>query len=127
MNLFLETRQQQSERMERERRHYDDARARRQQQHEAAAKRESGEEYSVQMQEYRDELAYDKARGRRRKLLAALRVVLMVVGIPVALCLIFVGSYALTCIINGATPAELQELMAQLFERVRAFAVQLGL
>lgn len=78
--------------------------------------------YSVAQEAYRAELDHDKKRSRKRKLHGILRVLLMVVLVPVLLVAIFLASYALTCIINGATPEELVRLMGNLFARVEGFA-----
>ncbi len=84
------------------------------------------EEYSIQQESYRAELAFDRARERRRKFLAVLRALAMVVLVPLGLVLLFVGSYSLTCILHGATPDEVVELLQMMFERVCSFAASLG-
>lgn len=78
--------------------------------------------YSVAQEAYRAELDYDKQRSRKRKLSGILRVLLLVALVPVLLVAIFIASYALTCIINGATPEELVRLMGNLLARVEGFA-----
>ena len=78
------------------------------------------------MQEYRDELDFDKKRARRRKILGVLKSLALIVLIPLLLAAVFLVSYALTCIANGATPSEMQELLLSFIERVIAFAAQLG-
>lgn len=84
------------------------------------------EAYSVAQEAYRDELAFDKRRTRRRKRLAVLRVVGLIVGIPVLLAVVFVGSYVCTCILNGATPEEVAELLGEMAGHVTSFFAQLG-
>lgn len=81
----------------------------------------AGEEYSVAQESYRDELAFMKRRARRKKLSAALRVLAFVILVPVVLAIVFVASYLLTCILNGASPDELGGLIATLVERVAGF------
>ena len=84
------------------------------------------EEYSIQQESYRKELAFDRARERRRKLVAVVRMLIMIVAIPAGLVLLFVASYSLTCILNGATPDEVLELLQMMFERICDFVSQLG-
>ncbi len=79
------------------------------------------------MQEYRDELDFDKKRAGRRKILDVLKSLALIVLIPLLLAVVFLASYALTCIANGATPSEMQELLLSFIERVVTFAAQLGL
>lgn len=86
----------------------------------------AAEEYSIQQESYRKELAFDRARTRRRKMLAVLRVLIMIVAIPAGLALLFVASYSLTCILRGATPDEVLELLQMMFERICDFASRLG-
>lgn len=87
--------------------------------------RSGGEDYSLQQESYRKELAFDRKRARRRKSGAVLRALGYCVGVPIALVIVFVVSYVLTCIVNGATPEEVVELAGSLFERVRGFVWQL--
>ncbi len=79
------------------------------------------EPYSIAQEAYQQELDYDKkrVRGRRRK--ALLRVLLTIVLVPVLLFAAFIASYALTCVLNGATPEELVELMSKLFDQIRTY------
>lgn len=81
--------------------------------------------YSIEQESYQEELAFHKRRARRSRLLTVVRVLLCIVAIPVVLALVFIGAYALTCILDGATPEELAELMAQLFQDVGTFIVDL--
>ena len=76
--------------------------------------RESAPEaYSVQQDSYAQELAFDKRRARHRRMSQCLRTLVMIVLIPLGLAAIFLVSYALTCILNGASPNEvLQHLSA---------------
>lgn len=112
MDLFMGAQRQRIERVE--------------QQNEQVAQRvPSGEAYSLQQESYREELAFDKKRARRRKSGTILRAIGYCVGVPVVLAIVFVVSYVLTCIINGATPDEVVEMMGSLVERVRGFVWQL--
>ncbi len=90
------------------------------------AGRAGHETYSVAQEAYRDELAFDKRRTRRRKRLAVLRVVGLIIGIPLLLAVVFVGSYVCTCILNGATPEEVAELLGEMAGHVTNFFAQLG-
>lgn len=74
--------------------------------------------YSLEQEAYREELAFDRRRQRRRKVLAAVRLLAAVVLVPIALIALFIASYALTCIASGATPAEVGELLHDLFYSV---------
>lgn len=79
------------------------------------------EPYSIAQETYTEQLAFDRRRMRRRRGAAAARVLLVVILVPVLLFAAFVGSYALTCILNGASPQELVVLMGELFGKMRAF------
>ena len=89
------------------------------------ARAEAGS-YSVAQEAYREELAYDKRRARRRKLFAVARAVGLLFGIPLLLVAVFVGSYVFTCIFNGATPAEVVELLSEMATRCVSFFAQIG-
>ena len=89
------------------------------------ARAEAGS-YSVAQEAYREELAYDKRRARRRKLFAVVRAVCLLVGIPLLLVAVFVGSYVFTCIFNGATPGEVVELLSEMATRCVSFFAQIG-
>ena len=78
--------------------------------------------YSVAEEAYRAEKAYDRKRARRRKALAIARVLAAVVLLPVAVVAVFLVSYGLTCVLNGASPDELVQLFAELFARIEGFA-----
>lgn len=80
--------------------------------------------YSQAQQSYREELAYSKKRARRRRWNAVVRVLAFLVLLPLFLVGVFVGVYVLTCILNGASPDELAELLRELVAYVRAFAGQ---
>ena len=69
---------------------------------------------------YRCEKAYDARRRRRRAVLAVLKVVLTIALVPVAVAIVFVGSYAVTCILDGATPEELVQALLDLLEQVKS-------
>lgn len=74
--------------------------------------------YSIQQESYRREIAFDRDRARRRKALAVLRAVAVAVFVPVLLLCLFVGSYVLTCILNGASPREVVELLGELLAQI---------
>lgn len=77
--------------------------------------------YSLAQESYRDELAFHKQRARRRRLAAIVRVLACVVLIPLALVVVFVGSYIMTCVVNGATPHEVFDLLSTMPERITSF------
>lgn len=77
--------------------------------------------YSLAQESYRDELAFHKQRARRRRLAAIVRVLACVVLIPLALVVVFVGSYIMTCVVNGATPHEVFDLLSTMPERIASF------
>lgn len=131
MDLFLETPQQQAERMLRQQQRLMEmqmqgAVAQPFAQNAALAAvpaavpgRESAPEaYSVQQDSYAQELAFDKRRARRRRLGQHLRALAMIVLIPLGLAAIFLVSYALTCILNGASPNEVLQHLAALGQRL---------
>ena len=68
---------------------------------------------------------FDRRRARHGRLRGVLRVLGLVIAVPLAMVLLFVASYALTCIVNGASPDELAGLMENLFARVGGFISQL--
>ena len=74
--------------------------------------------YSVQQDSYAKELAFDKRRSRRRRLGQRLRTLAMIVLIPLGLAAIFLVSYALTCILNGASPNEVLQHLSALGQRL---------
>ena len=74
--------------------------------------------YSVQQDSYAQELAFDKRRARRRRLGQRLRTLAMIVLIPLGLAAIFLVSYALTCILNGASPNEVLQHLSALGQRI---------
>ena len=71
---------------------------------------------------YAAERAYDVKRMRRGALLGVLRAVLLALAVPVLVAAVFVASYALTCILDGATPEELMDALAALFDRICSIA-----
>lgn len=73
---------------------------------------------------YRAERAYDVRRTRRRRITEVLRVLASIVAVPVIVAVVFVASYALTCVLDGASPEELVAALQALFERVRMVAEQ---
>ena len=76
------------------------------------------EAYSVQQDSYAQELAFDKHRARRRRWAQRLRTLAMIVLIPLGFAAIFLASYALTCILNGASPNEVLQHLAALGQRL---------
>lgn len=76
------------------------------------------EAYSVQQDSYAQELAFDKRRARHRRLGQRLHTLAMIVLIPLGLAAIFLVSYALTCILNGASPNEVLQHLAALGQRL---------
>ena len=127
MDLFLETPQQQAERMLRQQQRLMEM------QMQGAAVQPPAqnaapavpsvctaapEAYSVQQDSYAQELAFDKRRACRRRWSQRLRTLAMIVLIPLGLAAIFLASYALTCILNGASPSEVLEHLAALGQRL---------
>lgn len=84
----------------------------------AAAPGARPEDYSVQQDEYRQELDYDRRRSKHRTLRASLRTLAMIVLVPLGLAAIFLVSYSLTCILNGATPSEVVQHLTNLVQRL---------
>lgn len=127
MDLFLETPQRQAERMLRQQQ-----RLMEMQMQGAAAQpfaqnvvpaavpgcESAPEAYSVQQDSYAQELAFDKRRARHRRWAQRLRTLAMIVLIPLGLAAIFLASYALTCILNGASPNEVLQHLAALGQRL---------
>lgn len=127
MDLFLETPRQQAERMLRQQQRLMEmqmqgAAVQPPVQNAAPAVSSAGgsapENYSVQQDSYAQELAFDKRRSRRRRWGQRLRTLAMIVLIPLGLAAIFLASYALTCILNGASPSEVLEHLAALGQRL---------
>ena len=123
MDLFLETPQQQAERMLRQQQRLMEMQmqgvaVQPPAQNAAPAGGAGLEAYSVQQDSYAQELAFDKRRARRRRWAQRLRTLAMIVLIPLGLAAIFLASYALTCILNGASPSEVLEHLAALGQRL---------
>lgn len=125
MDLFLETPQQQAERMLRQQRRLMEMQMQgvvtqpvAQNAAPEVASVPAPETYSVQQDSYAQELAFDKRRARRRRLGQRLRTLAMIVLIPLGLVAIFLASYALTCILNGASPNEVLQHLAALGQRL---------
>lgn len=127
MNLFLETPQQQAERMLRQQQRLMEmqmqgAAVQPPAQNASRAVSSAGaaapEAYSIQQDSYAQELAFDKRRARRRRWVQRLRTLAMIVLTPLGLAAIFLVSYALTCILNGASPSEVLEHLAALGQRL---------
>lgn len=127
MDLFLETPQQQAERMLRQQQRLIEM------QMQGVANqapvqnvvpaavpgcKSAPEAYSVQQDSYAQELAFDKRRARRRRVGQRLRILAMIVLIPLGLAAIFLASYALTCILNGASPNEVLQHLSALGQRL---------
>lgn len=131
MDLFLETPQQQAERMLRQQQRLMEIQmqgisAQPFAQNAAPAAvpaavpgcESAPEAYSVQQDSYAQELAFDRHRARRRHWAQRLRTLAMIVLIPLGLAAIFLASYALTCILNGASPSEVLQNLAALGQRL---------
>lgn len=125
MDLFLETPQQQAERMLRQQQRLMEmqmqgvtAQPVSQNAAPEAASAPAPETYSMQQDSYAQELAFDKRRARRRRVGQRLRTLAMIVLIPLGLAAIFLVSYALTCILNGASPNEVLQHLAALGQRL---------
>ena len=127
MDLFLETPRQQAERMLRQQQRLMEMQmqgaAVQPPVQNAAPAVSSADEvdpgaYSVQQDSYAQELAFDKRRARRRRGAQRRRSRGMVVVIPLGLAGIFLASYALTCILNGASPNEVLQHLAALGQRL---------
>ena len=127
MDLFLETPQQQAERMLRQQQRLMEIQmqgvaAQPPAQNATPAVSPAGgavpENYSVQQDSYAQELAFDKHRARRRHWAQRLRTLAMIVLIPLGLAVIFLASYALTCILNSASPSEVLQHLAALGQRL---------
>ena len=74
--------------------------------------------YPVLQDSYAQELAFDKRRARRRRVGQRLHTLAMIVLIPLGLAAIFLVSYALTCILNGASPSEVLQHLSALGQRL---------
>lgn len=74
---------------------------------------------------YQAELAYARRCDRRRKAAQVIRMFLLAIFIPLAVVAVFVASYALTYILNGATFDEVLEALLELAGRIEAFLRQL--
>ena len=125
MDLFLETPQQQAERMLRQQQRLMEIQMQgaatqpvAQNAAPEVASAPAPETYSVQQDSYAQELAFDKRRARRRRLGQRLRTLAMIVLIPLGLVAIFLASYALTCILNGASPNEVLQHLSALGQRI---------
>lgn len=86
----------------------------------------SDDGYSVAQASYHDELVFQKRRARRRRLATLLRTLALIILIPVLLVGVFIGSYVFTCILNGATPQEVGELLRNMVSRVEGFILSLS-
>ena len=80
--------------------------------------------YSVEQESYREELAFNRRRSKRRRALSVARMVGLVIAVPTGLVLLFLLAYALTCIMDGASPEELVGLMTELLEHASAVVHQ---
>lgn len=127
MDLFLETPQRQAERMLRQQQQLIEMQTKRADVQPSASDVSSTAApmsesdpgtYSVQQDSYAQELAFDKRRARRRRWAQRLRTLAMIVLIPLGLAAIFLASYVLTCILNGASPSELLQHLTALGQRL---------
>lgn len=82
------------------------------------------EPYSIAGEAYRRELAYDRGRVRRRKAMQAVRVLAYIVLAPVAVVAVFIAAYALTYVLNGATPDELLAALRSLALRAEGLVAE---
>lgn len=82
------------------------------------------EPYSIAGEAYRRELAYDRGRVRRRKAIQAVRVLAYIVLAPVAVVAVFIAAYALTYVLNGATPDELLAALRSLALRAEGLVAE---
>lgn len=73
--------------------------------------------YSIAGEAYREERAYAARRHRHKLVLGMLRTVGVIVAVPVIVTLVFVASYVLTCVLEGATPEELVQALSDLWEQ----------
>lgn len=76
--------------------------------------------YSLAQETYRKELDFDRARSRRKKRAGALRAIAAALLVPLLLLASFVFAYTLTCILQGATPEEVGQMLAALARRALA-------
>lgn len=75
------------------------------------------EPYSIAGDAYQRELAYDTGRARRRRVGHVVRVLAYIVLAPAAVVAVFVAAYALTYVLQGATPEELLAALHGLLRR----------
>ena len=92
----------------------------------AAGRRGADGSYSVAQEAYQAELAFDRRRRRRSKVWAAVRVAGLCIAVPLGFVALFLVAYALTCIMDGASPEELAEHFAVLFRWVGDAVARLG-
>ena len=85
------------------------------------------EPVSVAADAYREDKAFDRKRRRRRARERVLRAVALIILMPIAIVAVFLISYALTCILNGASPDELAASFSNLFARVEGVLYDLDL
>lgn len=81
---------------------------------------------SIAGEAYREERAYAARRHRHKLVLGMLRTVGVIVAVPVIVTLVFVASYALTCVLEGATPEELVQALSDLWEQALRIARQVA-
>ena len=70
---------------------------------------------------YRAEIAFDRQRTRRRLLTNVARIALMVLLFPLLLAAVFLASYTLTLVVNGASPDEVMQQITSLAARFEGF------
>lgn len=84
----------------------------------AAAVERADRSYSVAQESYQEELEYERARRKRRRSHHIVRAVLLALLIPVFFAALFLAAYVAACIVNGASPGELVQLLGALGTRL---------
>ena len=84
------------------------------------------EPYDVATNAYVEELAFDRKRTRGRRLARTARFIFGCVAVPLAAVFVFVVAYALTFILNGATPQQVADAMADLAMRIEALLIEVA-
>lgn len=84
------------------------------------------EPYATAAHAYVEELAFDRRRVRRRRVARVLRFTLACVAIPVAAVVVFVVAYALTFILNGATPQQVTDALTDLARHIESLLIEVA-
>lgn len=84
------------------------------------------EPYATAAHAYVEELAFDRRRARRRKVARAARFTLACVAIPMAAVVVFVVAYALTFILNGATPQQVADTLIDLARHIESLLMEVA-